>query len=32
MSGTIQQAEKLKFEKYNTPNTPGTLDFSMQIQ
>jgi hypothetical protein len=32
MSGTIQQTEKLKIEKYITPNTPGTLDFSMQIQ
>jgi len=32
MSGTIQQTEKLKIEKYNTANTPGTLDFSMQIQ
>jgi hypothetical protein len=32
MSDTIQQTEKLKIEKYNTANTPGTLDFSMQIQ
>ena len=32
MSGTIQQTEKLKLEKYNTSNTPDALDFSMQIR
>ncbi len=32
MSGTIQQTEKLKLEKYNTSNTPDALNFSMQIR
>jgi len=28
----FSRPKSVKIENYNTPNTPGTLDFSMQIQ